>query len=120
MRRLQLVVSVIAVLAIRSVPVSASSVEPASPVPVAQASEPELANQSAQEALTEDVALVAEANDWTVAEANTHYEVSVAAGLLAEQMADERSTVYVGAALSTEPGGAPTVYVKGRADAKVR
>jgi hypothetical protein len=120
MRRLELVVSVIAVLAIRSVPVSASSVEPASPVPVARASEPELANQSAQEALAEDVALVAEANDWTVAEANTHYEVSVAAGLLAEQMADERSTVYVGAALSTEPGGAPTVYVKGRADAKVR
>lgn len=41
-------------------------------------------------------------------------------GAIAEQVAKERPNVFVGSAVSEQPGGAPTLYVKGPADKFIR
>ncbi|THV40892.1 hypothetical protein [Glycomyces buryatensis] len=75
--------------------------------------------QTEAEALAEDLTLTAEANGWTYQEARAQYEAAEAIGKVAEQVAAEHSEVFVGSALSAEPGGAPTLYIKGAADREI-
>jgi hypothetical protein len=76
--------------------------------------------QSDAAALKEDLTLIAEAKGWTYEEALAQYEAAEAVGHLAEQIAAEHPEAFVGSALSDIPGGAPTLYIKGTADAFIR
>lgn len=79
----------------------------------------DVVRQSAEEALAHDLALVAEAKGWTLEEAAADHLAAASVGAVAEALARDRPDVYVGAALAEEPRGAPTLYVKGSADADV-
>ena len=83
------------------------------------AAEDGVVRQSPDEALAHDLALVAEAKGWTLAEAAADHLAADRIGEVAEAVARERPDIYVGAALAEEPGGAPRLYVKGPADAYV-
>ncbi|MEU5156646.1 hypothetical protein [Glycomyces sp. NPDC021274] len=72
--------------------------------------------QTADEALTQDLTLIAAAQGWTFAEALAQHKATEAIGDLATQVAKAYPDAFVGSALSTEPGGAPTLYIKGTAD----
>ncbi|MCH7810101.1 MAG: hypothetical protein IH863_05940 [Chloroflexi bacterium] len=76
--------------------------------------------QSSEEALAQDLALVAEAMGWTIEEAARHYRAGEIAGRIAGQVAAERPEIFVGGVLAEEPGGAPMLYIKGPADDFVR
>lgn len=65
----------------------------------------------------EDLQLIAEARDWTLTQAKSQARVNAKAGRLATRMATEHPDKYVGIALSTLPGGKPTLYLKGVLDA---
>lgn len=79
-------------------------------------SEPDGDVQSSGEALEQDLALVADGQGWTMAEASAYYRSAEIIGALAERIYNERRDVYVGSAVSTEPEGPPTLYIKGPAD----
>ncbi len=101
--------------------VSASPVEPA-PSPVEASASPvdtwgPLAVIPPQDGAD---TLAAEAKGWTVAEEAARDRAAGIVGAIAEQVAQERPDVFVGSALSEQPGGAPTLYVKGPADKFVR
>lgn len=72
--------------------------------------------QSEEEALAEDLRLVAKSQGWTLEEAEADYRAAQAVGAIAEQIAAERSDVFIGSVLSLQPGLVPAVYVKGPAD----
>ncbi|WP_089956864.1 hypothetical protein [Lentzea xinjiangensis] len=67
------------------------------------------------EALTTDLALVARGRGWTVEEAAAHHAVAEAFGKVQQEVAAKYPDAYAGAKLSDKPGGAPTLYVKGKA-----
>ncbi len=64
--------------------------------------------------------LAAEAKGWTVAEEAAKDGAAEIIGDIAEQVSKERPNVFIGSALAQEPGGDPTLYVKGPADKFVR
>lgn len=64
--------------------------------------------------------LAAEVKGWTVAEEAAKHGAAEIIGDIAEQVSKERPNVFVGSALAQEPGGDPTLYVKGPADKFVR
>lgn len=75
---------------------------------------------SPEEALAHQLALVAVSHGWTVAEAAAQYRTAEVIGSIAERVAAERPDIFVGSALSVQPLGAPTLYIKGPADKFVR
>jgi streptogrisin C len=60
------------------------------------------------------------ANNWTLAEAVAQDRAAEAVGAIATRIAKERPDSFIGSALSDKPGGTPTLYLKGPADAFVR
>ena len=72
--------------------------------------------QSEAEALAEDLKLVAEAKGWTIAEAKADRKAADVIGAIAEKLAVSRPDIFVGAVLSPDPGGSPSLYIKGAAD----
>lgn len=72
--------------------------------------------QSSEEALAQDLTLIADARGWTLEEAQAYYRAEQAIGRIAERVAAEWPEAFVGSALSPEPDGAPTLFVKGPAD----
>ena len=76
--------------------------------------------QSPEEALTQDLALIAEARGWTLEQAQAHYRASEALDPITSRLAAERPDVFIGAALAEEPEQPPKVYIKGPADQTVR
>lgn len=77
-------------------------------------------NQTPEQALRQDLGLVARSRGWTYAQAEAQYRAAAEVGALAEVIARERPDIFVGSALSEKPGGAPRLYVKGPADDFVR
>ncbi len=74
----------------------------------------------AQAAVMTDMALVAAARGWTLEQAVAHRALADSFGRIQEQLATDRPGLYAGAELSAVPDGAPTLYIKGRADEFVR
>lgn len=72
------------------------------------------------EDLERDLALIAEANGWTLEEATERHRTAIALGEILGTIARERPTQYVGAALGERPGDPATLYVKGPADEFIR
>lgn len=83
-----------------------------------QAVDPSL--QPADEALNQDLAAVADARGWSDSEATSYNRAEHGVGRLAETVAERWPEAFVGSALSPEPGGAPTLYIKGPADEGIR
>ncbi|MDJ0766276.1 MAG: hypothetical protein QNJ97_25065 [Myxococcota bacterium] len=71
--------------------------------------------QTPEEGLAEDLALVAKAKGWTIEEAAADRKAADEVGRIAEELAKKRPDLFVGSAVSEEPGGVPTLYVKGPA-----
>ncbi len=61
-----------------------------------------------------------EASGWTIEQVQAQQRVSEVLDGIVHQIVAERPGIYVGGALSPEPGGAPTIYIKGPADEFVR
>lgn len=76
--------------------------------------------QSPEDALAQDIALVADAAGWTIEEAMANYRAAEIVGNIAEQIAAERPDIFIGSALSPDPLGPPSIYIKGPADEFVR
>ncbi len=76
--------------------------------------------QSPEDAASEDLRLAAAARGWTIEQAAAALRAGDIVGRIAQQVATERPEVFVGAALSPEPGGPPSLYIKGPADEFVR
>lgn len=66
-----------------------------------------------------DLELVADARGWTLEQAAAQQHAADVVGTIASRIAAERPEIFVGSALAKTPGGPPTLYVKGRADAFV-
>jgi hypothetical protein len=75
--------------------------------------------QSPEESLKDELSNTAKTHGWSFEEAEAQYRVTEAIGEIAAKIAPERLDVFVGTALSEKPGGAPTLYLKGEADAFV-
>jgi len=88
--------------------------------PSAVALEPTPHVQSPEEALAQDRALTAEGLGWTIEQAEAQYRASEALDPITARLAAERLDIFIGSALSTEPGGPPQIYIKGPADDFVR
>lgn len=67
-----------------------------------------------------DLKAVAQANGWTVEEAEAERRAADVVGAIASKVAAARPDVFVGSALAADPQGAPTLYVKGAADVSIR
>lgn len=67
-----------------------------------------------------DLELVAKSRGWTLDQAAAQQHAAEAVGAMATRIAKERPEIFVGSALAKAPGEAPTLYVKGPADAFVR
>lgn len=76
--------------------------------------------EAADDPLRTDLALVAADRGWTLEQAQAHHAVSEVFGTVQERVATARPGLFAGARLAATPGGAPTLYVKGRADGFVR
>jgi streptogrisin C len=76
--------------------------------------------QSPDEARESDLRAVAEGNGWTVAQARTQDEAWREVARINRQVSAEQRDIYIGAALSETPGGAPSLYIKGPAPKWVR
>ena len=76
--------------------------------------------QSDEDAVAQDLALTAKAKGWTIEQAADDRAAADAVGRVAEQVAARRPEVFVGSAVSPDPGGPPALYIKGRADQLVR
>jgi hypothetical protein len=74
----------------------------------------------ATDAEAEDVALVAQRRGWTVEDVRRRMAVADALGRVAVAVAEEQPETFVGSALSDQPAGALSLYVKGTADARTR
>ena len=75
---------------------------------------------TAEEALSCDLAAMAEGSGTTIEEEYDRYRISLILDSVTTQLSEERPDVFLGAALPNEPGGAPTIYVKGPADTFIR
>ncbi len=75
--------------------------------------------QSPEEALEQDLALVAEARGWTLEEAAAYNHAEEAIEQVAVRVATVRPDVFVGSELSSQADGAPTLYIKGPADRQI-
>jgi hypothetical protein len=64
-------------------------------------------NQSPEEALEEDLALIAEARGWTIEEARASREAADAVGRVAVKLEAERPEIFVGSIVSDDPLGSP-------------
>jgi hypothetical protein len=78
------------------------------------------AASAADDPLQTDLALLAAKRGWTIQQANVHYAMSEEFGLIQERIVTARPEMFVGAKLPRTPGGAPTLYLKGKADSFVR
>ncbi len=67
-----------------------------------------------------DLDPLAKSMGWTLDQAAAQLHAADVVGSIATDIAKERPEIFVGSALSKTPGGAPTLYVKGLADAFVR
>ncbi len=70
--------------------------------------------------LREDIVLDARQRGWTRQQAEINYCSTEAIGRVAIQVADEDEAIFIGSALSADPVGAPSLYIKGAAPAWVR
>ncbi|MGI0117487.1 hypothetical protein [Zooshikella sp. RANM57] len=75
--------------------------------------------QTEEEALATDLKLVAKAKGWTIEEARADYNAAAAVGAVAERLAKSHPDLFVGSVLSEQPGGTPSLYVKGTAPSLV-
>lgn len=71
---------------------------------------------SSSEQLASEVAAAARGHGWTIAEAEARNRTADIIGAIANQIATERPKIFIGSALSIDPRGAPTLYIKGPAD----
>jgi streptogrisin C len=76
--------------------------------------------QSAQEAFATDLALFARSQGWTVEQARAQHEAAERIGRVQQEVASRFPDAYVGGVLSSQPGGAPRLLLKGTANAAVR
>lgn len=76
--------------------------------------------QSDDDALAQDLGLVASSREWTTEQASARHRAAEVIGQIAEQVFTTRPEIFVGSALSDDPDGAPTLYIKGPADDFVR
>lgn len=72
--------------------------------------------QSYEEALAQDLELIADARGWTSEEAQLYFRAEQAIGRVAVEVAAKRPDMFVGSALSRDPSGPPTLFIKGPAD----
>ncbi|NGY65575.1 hypothetical protein G7043_42450 [Lentzea sp. NEAU-D13] len=97
--------------------VGAAFTAPATAGPLGTGSGPAVVEGSTgPEALATDLALVAKSRGWTVEQAAAQHAVAEAFGKVQQEISVKRQDAYAGAKLSETPGGAPTLYVKGKAD----
>ena len=68
------------------------------------------------DALLTDLSILAAKRGWTLQQAVAHHARSEEFGHIQERIVTARPSMFVGARLSTTPGGTPTLYIKGRAD----
>ena len=68
------------------------------------------------EAALQDLTLIAESHDWSLADAKAQRKVTDILKELGETLRSEIGDNYLGAALSSVPGQIPTVYIKGEVD----
>ena len=64
---------------------------------------------------TSDLKAIAEANGWTIDQAKAQERASRALRKVNSEIREHRPDIFIGGALSEEPGGAPSLYVKGPA-----
>lgn len=76
---------------------------------------PEGKLQTPDEALAADLSLVAESRGWSYEQALAQHVAANEIGALAELVVAHDPSIFVGTALSRNPGGAPTLLVKGDA-----
>lgn len=76
---------------------------------------PAVVRQTQAEAAAQDLGLIADAHGWTLDQAAANQHAADVIGDIAQRVAKERPEIYIGASLSEEPGGPPTLYVKGPA-----
>ena len=91
---------------------AADKMQTSAPAPIVR-------KQSQAEALAQDLKLVAKAKGWTMAEAAADRKAADVIGAIAAKLAAIRPDLYVGSALSPDPGGTPSLYVKGAANQDV-
>ena len=82
--------------------------------------EPAPVVQSSEDALAQDLGLIADATGWTMDEAEANHKAADAVGRIAVQIAAERPEIFVGSVVSRDPYEAPSLYIKGPADQFVR
>lgn len=73
-----------------------------------------------EEALSCDLQAMAEGRGTSIAEEYARYQTSLVMDEITSAVSRERPDVFIGGALSEEPGGPPTLYIKGPADAFIR
>ena len=67
-----------------------------------------------------DLEVIAKSRGWTIEQAAAQQRAADVVGALAVKIAGTHPEVFVGSALSEIPGGPPTIYIKGPADADLR
>lgn len=75
---------------------------------------------SPEEALSCDLHAMADGRGTTIEEEYARYQTSLILDEITTWVSRERPEQFIGAALSEEPGGPPTLYIKGPADASIR
>ena len=76
--------------------------------------------QSDDEALNQDLQLVAEAHGWSFEQAAMRHHAAEVVGRIAEAIFDRAPEVFAGSILGAEPDDAPSILIKGRATPLVR
>lgn len=95
--------------------------EASSPTPtsdntaIAAAVDSEGSVQAPEESLEDDLALIAATRGWTIQQARTNHATAESIGKITQAIFSERPDILVGAKLSNDPEGPPTLYVKGNA-----
>ncbi len=64
---------------------------------------------------TSDLQAIAEANGWTIDQAKAQQAANRAIDDISGTVFEEQPDIYIGGALAEEPGGAPSLYLKGPA-----
>lgn len=75
--------------------------------------------QSEADSLEADLTLIAESRGWTIEDARTDHAVADEIGRIAQTIFEQRPEAFVGSALSPEPGGPATLFIKGAGDAYI-
>jgi len=71
------------------------------------------------EALDSDLRAIAKANGWTLDQARANHRSELALDAVIQQLVEAMPGVLVGSALSKDPEGPPTIYIKGPANADI-